>query len=147
MSFEIKREALITQMKNFVQTCVNNKVTEISKHDSSNVLKPDDEFQFNLKTHYNGYVEEVSEDGYLMSNGGNHYNYDSLGMEELCELFDHLKSKYGFVGAEEEKEVSLTNAEVTGILQLINDNINDRKCDDNDLGYMGLLNLKNKIQN
>ena len=46
----------------------------------------------------------------------------------------------------EENKVSLTNEELVGLLQLINDCISERKCDENELGYMGLLNLKNKLQ-
>lgn len=44
------------------------------------------------------------------------------------------------------RQVDLTEKELTGILQLINDCVSERKCDDNELGYLGLLNLKNKIQ-
>lgn len=43
-------------------------------------------------------------------------------------------------------QVDLTDKELLGVLQLINDCVSDRKCDDNELGYLGLLNLKNKIQ-
>ena len=43
-------------------------------------------------------------------------------------------------------QVDLTDEEIVGVLQLINDCVSDRKCDENELGYMGLLNLKNKLQ-
>ena len=43
-------------------------------------------------------------------------------------------------------QIELTDLEMVAVLQLINDNISDIKCDENELGYMGLLNLKNKLQ-
>jgi hypothetical protein len=43
-------------------------------------------------------------------------------------------------------QVELTEDELTGVLQLINNCISDRKCDENELGYMRLLELKNKLQ-
>jgi len=47
---------------------------------------------------------------------------------------------------EKTTQVALTDQEMVAVLQLINDCVSDRKCDENELGYMGLLNLKNKFQ-
>jgi Na+/phosphate symporter len=93
-NFEEEREGIIERMKNFVKEIILRGDANISEHDSSECLMPDDDFQFNLSgTHYSGYTEEVGED-YLMSNMGNHYAYDNLDMEQLCQLFDHLQEKY-----------------------------------------------------
>ena len=42
---------------------------------------------------------------------------------------------------EKTTQVALTDQEMVAVLQLINDCVSDRKCDENELGYMGLLNL------
>lgn len=43
-------------------------------------------------------------------------------------------------------KVSLTEDELIGVLQLVNESISERKCNKNELRYMGLLSLKNKLQ-
>lgn len=93
-SFEEEAISLVGKMKAIVTKAIQEDVADISDHDASECLIPDDEFMFNLSgTHYSGYVVDVQEE-HLMSNMGNHYSYESLDIEQLTQLFDHLKKKY-----------------------------------------------------
>jgi len=143
MSFEEKKENLINQMQELVKKLIKDGKGVESKHTSDIVMKPEDKFQFNIDGYPSGsYVTEVKEDK-LVSNYGHSYDYEVIGIDELCELIDHLKNKYG---EDLDVDVTLSQKEKLGILQLVNDNINSRECDNNELGYLGLINLKNKLQ-
>ena len=91
-TFEQKKDDMIEKMGEFVKDAIFLKGEE-SKEFSEKVLKPDNEFMFNLEGVGSPYVTEVAEDK-LICNYGHTYSYDCLGIDELCQLIDHLKEKY-----------------------------------------------------
>ncbi len=92
MTFKEKYEQLINDMNEVLGIIITYKGEE-SKHYSEKVLKPDDEFMFNLEGIGCPYVEEVA-NGELICNYGHKYDYSCLDTEELCKLTDHLREKY-----------------------------------------------------
>jgi hypothetical protein len=95
ITFEERKEALIDDMKQTIATIIYHKGSP-SKEFSEKILKPDDGFMFNIDGYPSGsYVIEVGADR-LNSNFGHQYDYSSLGIDELCQLVDHLVDKYQF---------------------------------------------------
>lgn len=92
MNFEDKYEMLIVDMKSIIGIIAYHD-GEASDFYNHKVLKPDDDFQINLNTNYNGFVKEVSSER-LISNEGHIYEYTQIDFEELCQLVDHLQVKY-----------------------------------------------------
>jgi len=95
MKFEDKYNTLINDIQVTVEVLADHKGEDTSRHYSEKVLKPDDDFMFNLDVgHPSGsYVTEVKKDG-LVSNYGHVYSFDQLELEKVCQLVDHLKEKY-----------------------------------------------------
>ena len=95
MSLEVKYLEFLDKITEAISDLVQSKGKEDSKHYSDKVLKPDDDFMFNLDVgHPSGsYVTEVKKEG-LVSNYGHVYSFDSLETQELCQLIDHLQIKY-----------------------------------------------------
>ena len=94
MGFEAKRQEIISDIKELVRKLIEDNRGVESKQFSKDVLIPDEDYQFNLGTHYNGYVTEVTDER-LFSNEGNSYFYEQLSMEQICEIADNLENKYG----------------------------------------------------
>jgi len=79
----------------------------------------------------------------LISESGYSYAHSGIEFEQLCEIVDAFTP---IEDVNDKTQLEFTDRELTAVLQLINNNISDRKCDENELGYMGLLDLKNKLQ-
>lgn len=92
MTFEEKYNLLVNDIAEILSILTYHK-GESSEHYSKKVLKPDDEFMFNLEGVGCPYVTEVTNES-LVSNYGHAYSFDCLKMEELCKLTDHLREKY-----------------------------------------------------
>lgn len=94
MSLEVKYLEFLDEITKAISDLVQSKGKEDSKHYSEKVLKPEDDFMFNLDVGHpsSSYVAEVSADS-LISNYGHKYSFDSLDTQELCQLVDHLTNK------------------------------------------------------
>lgn len=93
MSLEVQYLEFLDKITETISDLVQKKGAEDSEHYSEKVLKPEDEYKFNLEGVGCPYVVEVSEKN-LICNYGHTYSFDSLDTQELCQLVDHLTNKY-----------------------------------------------------